>query len=150
MVRALLVEFPDDAGAWLVDNAYMLGTDLLVAPLFETGKTRSVYLPKGKWTDYQTGKAYESGWHEIAAGELDVVILVREGAVLPQVKVAQSTGEIDWANIELRSFATATSAKVQLFLPGQDNVKELTLVKKGGKYVVGSDPFGGKVKWTVR
>jgi alpha-D-xyloside xylohydrolase len=79
-----------------------------------------------------------------------VVILVREGAVLPHVKVAQSTGDIDWSRIELRSFAGGTSAKVQLFLPGEESVKELVLVKKGSKYVVSSDPFGGKVKWEIR
>jgi alpha-D-xyloside xylohydrolase len=149
MVRALLVEFPNDPGAWMVDNEYMLGSDLLVAPLFEAGKTRNVYLPKGKWTDYQTGKTYESGWHEIATGELDVVILVREGAVLPRVKVAQSTGDIDWSRIELMCYAGGTSAKAQLFLPGQESVKELVLLKKGSKYVLSNDPFGGKVKWEI-
>jgi alpha-D-xyloside xylohydrolase len=151
MVRALLVEFPEDPGAWLVDNAYMLGSDLLVAPLFENGKTRQVYLPKGKWVDYQTRKVYQGGWHQIAAGELEVVVMVREGAVLPQVKVAQSTRDIDWNNIELLSFAnTPATAAVKLFMPGQAEVEVLELAKKGSKYVVTKDPFGGKVRWELK
>jgi len=150
MVRALLVEYPDDAGAWLVDNQYMLGSDLLVAPFFENGKTRSVYLPKGKWIDYQTGKTYGSGWHEIAAGDLDVAVMVREGAVLPHVGVAQSTGDIDWSHITLATYGGDATAQVQLFLPGQERVKEVVLTKKGSKYVISSDPFGGKIKWEVR
>ena len=128
----------------------MLGSELLVAPLFENGKTRSVYLPKGKWTDYQTGKIYGSGWHEIAAGNLDVVIMVREGAVLPHVGVAQSTGDIDWSHITLAIYGGGATASVQLFLPGQEQVKEVVLTKKGRKYVVNTDPFGGKIQWEIR
>ncbi|MCE6988744.1 TIM-barrel domain-containing protein [Dyadobacter sp. CY323] len=151
MVRALLLEFPDDPGAWLVDNQYMLGPDLLVAPLFENSKSRQVYLPKGKWVDYQTRKVYESGWHNVEAGELEVVMMVRQGAVLPQVKVAQSTGEIDWTNIELHCFGNATQkATLQLFVPGEDQVETVILAKSGSKYVVSEDPFNGKIKWVFR
>jgi alpha-D-xyloside xylohydrolase len=151
MVRALFVEFPNDPGAWQVDNQYMLGSDILVAPFFETTKTRQVYLPKGKWVDFQTGKSYDAGWHEIASGEIEVVMMVREGAVLPQVKVAQSTGEIDWGNIELVSYAnTPANAVVKLCLPTENEVKDVVLSKKGNRFVVSKDPFGGKVKWAVR
>ena len=62
MVRALLVEFPEDPGAWLVEDEYMFGSQMLVAPLLESGNERVVYLPKGKWIDYQTGKVYEGGY----------------------------------------------------------------------------------------
>jgi alpha-D-xyloside xylohydrolase len=148
MTRALLVEFPDDPGAWMVDNEYMLGSDLLVAPFFENGKTRQVYLPKGKWVDFQTRKTYAGGWHEVAAGELEVIVMVREGAVLPQVKVAQSTNDIDWTNIALQIFSnTPDAAIVKLYLPGEEKVKELSLVKKNGKFSVKEDPFKGKIKW---
>ena len=54
MVRALLVEFPEDPGAWLVEDEYMFGSQILVAPLLESGNSRTCYLPKGKWIDYQT------------------------------------------------------------------------------------------------
>lgn len=151
MVRALLVEFPQDPGAWLVDNQYMFGSDLLVAPLFENGKARQVYLPKGKWVDYQTRKVYEGGWHHIQTGELDVVMMVREGAVLPHVKVAQSTGDIDWNQIELQSFAnTPEKAVLKLCLPDQEEIKEVVLTKKAGKLTVSQDPFAGKIKWNLK
>jgi alpha-D-xyloside xylohydrolase len=151
MLRAMLIEFPDDPGAWLIDDQYMLGSDILVAPFFETAKTRSVYLPKGQWVDYQTRKVYEGGWHEIAAGELEVVMLVKEGTVLPHVKVAQSTGAIDWKNIEFVSFALkADKAVVKLCLPSDNEVKEVSLVRKGKKMVVSQDAFQGKINWAVR
>ena len=62
MLRALFVEYPNDPGAWLVDDQYLFGSDMLVAPLFENITERNVYLPEGKWIDYQTGKVYDKGW----------------------------------------------------------------------------------------
>lgn len=48
MLRALFVEFPDDPGAWKVDDEYLFGSQILVAPLLEFGMTgRTVYLPEG-------------------------------------------------------------------------------------------------------
>lgn len=48
MLRALFVEFPDDPGAWKVDDEYLFGSQILVAPLLESGMTgRTVYLPNG-------------------------------------------------------------------------------------------------------
>ena len=79
MVRALLVEFPEDQGAWLVEDEYMFGSQMLVAPLLESGTGRDVYLPRGKWIDYQTGKVYEGGYQTIEAGRIPCIILVRDG-----------------------------------------------------------------------
>lgn len=89
MLRALFVEFPDDPGAWKVDDEYLFGSQILVAPLLESGMTgRTVYLPEGKWIDYQTEKVYEGGWHRIEAGSLPIIMLVRDGSVLPHLKLA--------------------------------------------------------------
>ncbi len=88
MLRALFVEFPDDPGAWKVDDEYLFGSQILVAPLLESGITgRTVYLPEGKWIDYQTEKVYEGGWHRIEAGSLPIIMLVRDGSVLPHLKL---------------------------------------------------------------
>lgn len=88
MLRALFVEFPDDPGAWRVDDEYLFGSQILVAPLLESGITgRTVYLPEGKWIDYQTEKVYEGGWHRIEAGSLPIIMLVRDGSVLPHLKL---------------------------------------------------------------
>jgi alpha-D-xyloside xylohydrolase len=45
MMRALFIEYPDDPGSWLIDNEYLFGSDMLVAPMFENAKNRKVYLP---------------------------------------------------------------------------------------------------------
>ena len=99
MLRAMLIEFPDDPASWQIDDQYMFGSDMLVAPLMDESGDRYVYLPEGKWVDYQTKKTYTSGYHRIAAGDIPCVILVRKGSVIPHVPVAQSTSEIDWNKV---------------------------------------------------
>ncbi len=124
MVRALFVEFPDDAGSWDVEDEYLFGSQILVAPLFESGSTgRDVYLPPGEWFDYQTGRRYSGGWHRIEAGEIPVVMLVRDGSLIPLAKLAQSTSGIDWSHIEERAYSSGPDhpARGLLCLPS-DNV----------------------------
>jgi alpha-glucosidase (family GH31 glycosyl hydrolase) len=56
VARPLLLSFPDDPVAWTIDDAYMFGPDILVAPVMVEGAVgRSVYLPAGRWWDFWTG-----------------------------------------------------------------------------------------------
>lgn len=151
MLRALLVEYPNDPGSWTVDNEYMFGDDILVAPIFETGmKQRPVYLPPGQWIDYQSGKNYSSGWHTIETGAMEVIMLVKAGAILPQVKLAQSTKDIDWSNIELVVFGQNTEAIGKICLPADNILHDIKVTKRGKNYALSQDPTAGKVKWAVR
>jgi alpha-D-xyloside xylohydrolase len=151
MLRALFVEYPDDPGAWIVEDEYLFGSDILVAPLFEAGSTgRDVYLPPGNWIDYQTYRTYAGGWHRIEAGAIPIVMLVREGAALPHAKLAQSTAQIDWSNLELVTFATrGAGAKGLVCLPS-DNVLHEVEVDGRGAIVPPRHPLAGKVTWSVR
>jgi len=153
MLRALFIEFPDDPGAWLVDDAYLLGSSIYVAPLFQRGATgRDVYLPAGKWIDYQTGRVFDGGWHHIEAGEIPCVILVRDGAVIPRAALAQSTAQINWHEIELAVFAApeTTTATGQLCLPDDNQPRPLKVTKDSATaaFILRDDPFPGRVKWT--
>lgn len=125
MLRVLFVEFPDDPGAWRVDDEYLFGSQILVAPLLESGITgRSVYLPEGKWIDYQTEKVYEGGWHKIEAGSLPIIMLVRDGSVLPHLKLAQSTSEMDWNKMSLKVYsADKKQAEGLICLPTDNRIQ---------------------------
>lgn len=125
MLRALFVEFPDDPGAWKVDDEYLFGSQILVAPLLESGMTgRTVYLPEGKWIDYQTEKVYEGGWHRIEAGSLPIIMLVRDGSVLPHLKLAQSTAEMDWSKMSLKVYsADKKQAEGLVCLPSDNRIQ---------------------------
>ena len=126
MVRALLVEFPQDPGAWLVEDEYMFGSQMLVAPLLESGNERMVYLPQGKWIDYQSGKVYEGGYQTIPAGKIPAVILVRDGSLIPHAPLAQRTDQINWNKIELKAYkADAKKCTGILFKPGDKTIKNI-------------------------
>jgi alpha-D-xyloside xylohydrolase len=152
MVRALFVEYPQDPGSWEVEDEYLFGSDLLVAPLLEAGTTgRGVYLPPGDWIDYQTGKAWAAGWHRIEAGEIPVVLLVRDGAAIPHVALAQSTAFIDWSKLEMAVFARhAARAEGLVCLPSDGGLRRVRLARKGDRFVVEGDPLAGKAALVVR
>ncbi|MFW6290450.1 MAG: TIM-barrel domain-containing protein, partial [Mariniphaga sp.] len=142
MMRAMFIEYPEDAGAWLVDDAYLFGSDMLVAPLFENITSRDVYLPGGKWIDYQTGKVYNQGWHHIEAGEVPAVILVRDGAAIPHIKLAQSTKAMDWSELELKVYASGSkTAKGLVCLPSDQKLEEVNLTKSGKSFRLTENPL---------
>jgi alpha-D-xyloside xylohydrolase len=146
MLRALFFEFPDDPTSWLVDDEYLFGSDLLVAPMFSEVSRRRVYLPPGSWIDYQTGKVYTGArWQEIDAGLIPIVLLVRDHTILPHVAVAQSTSSIDWRHVELRVFSTdGHAAEGRFALPNGD---VQTLRVDGGRLT--ADPLAGRVVWRL-
>jgi len=152
MVRALFIEYPADPGAWQVDDEYLFGADILVAPLFEAQTTaRDVYLPQGQWIDYQTGKLYPAGWHRIEAGRIPIVMLVREGAVIPHMQAAQSTARLDWSKLEMVVYAAgAQNAQGLVCLPSDNVLHKVETARRGGAYALTSDPLAGKAVSTVR
>lgn len=152
MTRALFIEYPDDPGSWLIDDEYLFGSDILVAPLMQDHATgRNVYLPPGTWIDYQTGKNYSGGWHHINAGEIPIVMLVKSGTVLPHINLAQMTMNMDWSNLKLVVFASGEKkVEGKVFLPGNNELHKVTLTKNSsGRYVLDNDPLNGKVNWQI-
>lgn len=149
MLRALFIEFPDDPGAWKIEDEYMFGSQIFVAPLMESGiNERVVYLPKGKWIDYQDGKVYNSGWNTIKAGTLPIIMLVRDGSVLPHIKLAQSTSEMDWSKINLKVYCVEKkSAEGLLFLPSDSKTQSIKVNYEQGKPVLSGNVTGTKVSF---
>ncbi|MBC7888228.1 MAG: alpha-xylosidase [Ferruginibacter sp.] len=147
MVRALFVEYPDDPGAWMIEDEYMFGSDILVAPFFDDGVyERNVYLPKGKWINYQSGEVLNSGWNRIKGGKMAAAILVRDGAAIPHIKLAQSTKEMDWKNIEWVVYSADNKTATGLICLPDDNVLHPVSVTANK---LQSDPFNGTVKWMI-
>lgn len=133
-----------------MDDAYLFGSDMYVAPLMENIKGREVYLPGNQnWIDYQTGKTYRAGWNNIEAGEIPCIMLVREGAVIPYVKLAQSTDKIDWTNIELKVYGNPSIATGLICLPSDNKLVDLELKKSGNSYLVQKGEIAG-VKYQIK
>ncbi|MBR6157623.1 MAG: family 31 glucosidase, partial [Lachnospiraceae bacterium] len=75
VMRPLYFDFPEDKNTLTIEDAYMFGPDLLVAPVMEEGVTvRSVYLPAGTiWKECSTGKVFDGGQTVTANAPLDVI-----------------------------------------------------------------------------
>ncbi|MEU8489389.1 TIM-barrel domain-containing protein [Streptomyces sp. NPDC048641] len=93
-MRALFLEFPDDDACWTVADSYLLGPDLLVAPVTTAGATtREVYLPAGaRWTCAWTGADFEGGARVTVDAPLErIPLFLRDGTRLP---VSASVGSV--------------------------------------------------------
>ncbi|MFF7330042.1 alpha-xylosidase [Streptomyces sp. NPDC008150] len=84
MMRPMVLEFPGDPACRPLDRQYMLGSDLLVAPVFTEDGEVEVYLPEGTWTHLLTGEQVTGPvWRTERHGFDSLPLYVREGAVLP-------------------------------------------------------------------
>lgn len=82
--RALVMDYPDDPNVLPIDDAYMMGDELLVAPL-TAGKTcRKIYLPEGDWYCFWTHQRFSGGMTYTVTPPLErIPVFVKKGALLP-------------------------------------------------------------------
>jgi alpha-D-xyloside xylohydrolase len=84
VMRPMLLEFPDDPAVAYLDRQYMLGSDILVAPVFSASGEVEFYLPEGTWTSLITGERVEGGrWVRETHGFTSLPLYARPGAVIP-------------------------------------------------------------------
>ncbi|MGE5676263.1 MAG: TIM-barrel domain-containing protein [Mycobacterium leprae] len=93
LLRPLLLEFPDDPRAVAVTDQFLVGRELMVAPVVAAGVTeRQVYLPAGTWYDFWTGAVLTGGRTVTVAAPLQrLPLFVRGGSVLPLAPVTANT-----------------------------------------------------------
>ena len=83
MMRAMMLEFPDDPGCDYLDRQYMLGDALLVAPVFSDAGDVTFWLPEGRWTHLlDNSEAQGSRWHKQRHGFLSLPLYVRDNTLL--------------------------------------------------------------------
>lgn len=86
-IRALVLDWPGDPAVREIDDQYMFGSAVMVAPLFAGQKNRSVYLPAGDWYDFWTHQKYTGGRTVEATNMLEQIpLFVRGGNLLPLAK----------------------------------------------------------------
>jgi alpha-glucosidase len=93
--RPLLLNYQNDTNTLDIDDEFMIGSDLLAAPILKPGTTgRLLYLPEGTWFDYWTGRQIAGGRMIHAAAPLETVPLyVRGGAIVPMGPEMNYVGE---------------------------------------------------------
>ncbi len=98
IMRALLLEYPDDSQLFNLSNQYLFGSELMVAPVLTPHTTaRNVYFPAGQWIDYDYGYLYEGGArHTVFAPQNRIPLFVKAGAIIPMIEPARYTDEKTW------------------------------------------------------
>lgn len=106
VMRAMLLEFPEDPGAEYLDRQYMLGDSLLVAPVFSEEGVVSVYLPRGRWTHlFSNEEVSGQGWREEQHNFMSLPVYVRENTLLA-IGANDQRPDYDYtAGLELHLFA---------------------------------------------
>ncbi|WP_405633012.1 alpha-xylosidase [Streptomyces sp. NBC_01174] len=111
VMRPMLAEFPGDPASRTLDRQYMLGPDLLVAPVFTEDGEVEYYVPEGTWTSLLTGERVTGpAWRHERHGFDSLPLLVRDGAVLPWGADDQRP-DGDWLDgLTLRVFGSGADA----------------------------------------
>jgi alpha-glucosidase (family GH31 glycosyl hydrolase) len=89
LLRPLYLAYPQLEEAYHHSHEYLLGDEMLVAPVVAPGGEQSIYLPPGKWLDFFTGKQFDGDRTFSARYAVDETpVFVRDGAIIPEQAVS--------------------------------------------------------------
>jgi alpha-glucosidase len=116
-MRPLAWHYPNDPVATDIDDQFMFGEHIMVAPVTDRGHNRrDVYLPAGKWYPIAGGEPIEGGSLKSIPMPLGTVpAFVREGAVIPLAERGQQSTQ-DYDKVTIRLCAYGTTASGRLFV----------------------------------
>jgi alpha-D-xyloside xylohydrolase len=84
VMRAMILEFPDDPACDYLDRQYMLGNSLLVAPVFSSSGQVEYYVPAGLWTNFLTGNIVQGpAWVRETHDFMSLPLMVRPNSIIP-------------------------------------------------------------------
>lgn len=106
IMRPLVLHYEHDKETWNLNDEFLVGEHILVAPVVTQGSTRRmVYLPEGKWYGWEDKKEYQGGQYYLVEAPLDTCpIFVKAGSIIPTYEAMQYTGERPYDVLELRVF----------------------------------------------
>ena len=150
VMRPMFFEFPDDPGTAGIELQYMLGDQLLIAPIFSADGEVTFYVPEGRWTSILDGDVVEGPrWVRQSHGFDSLPVLARPGAVIPRGPVLDRP-DYDWAEgvtLEVYGFEPGMTRTVEVPRPDGGHAR-FTVTADGQDILVRSEnaPEG----WTVR
>ncbi|WP_156723760.1 alpha-xylosidase [Streptomyces apocyni] len=149
VLRPMLLEFPEDPACRSLDRQYMLGPDLLVAPVFSVDGEVECYLPAGTWTHLLTGETVSGpAWRRESHGFDSLPLYVRPGALLP-LGADDQRPDGDWLE-DLTLLVTPGIRDTTVTVPGLDGAPAAAFraVREGGRIRVTAE--GSDRPFTVR
>jgi alpha-D-xyloside xylohydrolase len=153
VMRPMALMYPDDPAAAYLDRQYLLGDDLLVAPVFDAAGDVHVYLPAGTWTPLLGGEPVTGPvWRRERHGYDSLPLYVRAGAVLPRTERVEGTDGpwLDGLLLDVTPAPAGTAREVEVTEPGgRTATYRVEWTASGATAVSGSDeawslrPVGG-------
>jgi hypothetical protein len=116
LCRPLYLHYPEDPKAYEREATYLLGPDMLVAPVTQPGERKQVYLPEGLWMRWQDGCYYEGPvcldlWISLE----EIPVFIRVGALIPMQSVPQNRLPVPaLAQVEFHCFGGTEQAEGSL------------------------------------
>ncbi|MFN2538804.1 MAG: alpha-xylosidase [Mycobacteriales bacterium] len=150
VLRPLLLEFPDDRTATLVETQYLLGPALMVAPVMTSDGRVDLYVPDGVWTDLLSGEELHGPrWHRAVHPLRSLPLLVRPGSVIP-TGARDDRPDYDYtAGVTLRITRPGEGLRERTSIPAHDGSDAAVFITAmaAGRLTVTSD--GRATSWSV-
>jgi alpha-D-xyloside xylohydrolase len=137
IMRAMLLDFPDDPACDYLDLQYMLGDSLLVAPVFSHAGDVAYYLPAGRWTNFITGAVAQGpGWMRERHDFMSLPLMVRPNSVIA-VGARDDRPDYDYADgVTLQVYELADGEPVTAEVPAMSGGVESTFeVRREGRRI---------------
>jgi alpha-D-xyloside xylohydrolase len=137
MLRAMLLEFPADPACDFLDRQYMLGDDLLVAPVFSMDGRVDYYVPAGRWTSLLNGQVIEGPrWVGEQHDFMSLPLLVRPGSIIP-LGSQEDRPDYDYSQgVTLHIFELEDGAQKLVEIPDlKGEIETVFTIQRAGKNI---------------
>ncbi|ELY5854466.1 alpha-xylosidase [Cronobacter malonaticus] len=150
VMRAMMLEFPDDPACDYLDRQYMLGDSVLVAPVFSEAGDVAFYLPPGRWTHlWHNDELDGGGWHKQRHDFLSLPVYVRDNTLLALGNNEQKPDYAWHEGTAFQLFNLADGAKARCEVPAANGETVFTLcAKREGKRIT-VEGRGNATGWTL-
>jgi alpha-D-xyloside xylohydrolase len=150
MMRAMVLEFPEDECCSYLDKQYMLGDSLLVAPIFNEKGIAKYYVPAGKWTNFLTGEIVEGGrWYNEFHNYMSIPLLAAPNSLIVTGS-SDSKVEYDFAEnatVSLFQLEDNHSAATKVYDLKGTVALEVSAARKGNSITISYSSAGKP--WTL-
>jgi alpha-glucosidase (family GH31 glycosyl hydrolase) len=147
VMRPLVLDWQDDPTTATIDDQWMFGEWLLVAPILDERNRRQIYLPAGRWFDFWSGAAIDGPrWITRYAALDELPLYVRAGAILPLAPDMAYTGEKAWDPLTVLIYPGDQPESQFSMIDDQEHL-HIWFRQTGAKIIVGVD--GAQKRRTV-
>ena len=151
MMRAMLLEFPEDPACETLDRQYLLGGSLLVAPIFTENGIVDYYLPAGRWTNFLTGQVHEGpGWRREQHGFLSLPLMVRPNTIIA-LGAVDHRPDYDYAeNVTFRVYELSDGSQASCQVSSRRAEAEQLIVRRTGQRVTATLSGESSSAWRLQ